>query len=404
MNRTRLNLGAYILQSYARTERHIREIAESGLDFITCGLEYTDTKTLDLFYKYGLGAIVCGALPEWWGGNGENAGKMSKMNPLPLYEKAAENFCDHPAVWGIDCGDEPSALDVPHCGKIIGTVDRTFPNQFGYLNIYPNYAVYATNDAADTVSQLGTKNYSEYIENYCRYVPTDYICFDFYCYSADVPKFYENLRIVADACRHTGRSLWIVLQLNSHREDYLLSADQLRFQAYTALCFGAETVIWACYTGGWWYHNALDESGNKTEQYEKLKTVNGELRALSEDYFKFRRRETYIVGGEDLRKSGIDSLRSLDIGRVRGLRAEGDRTLIVGDFERRDGEKGGALCICAADDPSGRKKDEYLITFETDAEKICCRNAYGTVAVERSESGRCAISVRTNEFIMISTE
>jgi hypothetical protein len=36
MDRKRLNIGAYILQPYARTERHIKEIADCGIDFIVC--------------------------------------------------------------------------------------------------------------------------------------------------------------------------------------------------------------------------------------------------------------------------------------------------------------------------------------------------------------------------------
>ena len=33
MDRSKLNIGAYILQPYARTERHISEIKECGIDF-----------------------------------------------------------------------------------------------------------------------------------------------------------------------------------------------------------------------------------------------------------------------------------------------------------------------------------------------------------------------------------
>ena len=56
LDRTRLNIGAYILQPYARTEKHIKEIRECGIDMIV-DMGY-DLKALDLFYKYGLGAIV----------------------------------------------------------------------------------------------------------------------------------------------------------------------------------------------------------------------------------------------------------------------------------------------------------------------------------------------------------
>ena len=74
MDRNRLNIGAYILQPYARTEQHIKEIAECGIDFIVC--MGNDRPALDYFEKYGVGAIVSGIVPGWWGGDGNNAGKM----------------------------------------------------------------------------------------------------------------------------------------------------------------------------------------------------------------------------------------------------------------------------------------------------------------------------------------
>ena len=155
MNRNRMNLGAYILQPYARSEKHIREIKECGLDFIVC--MGNDRKALDLFAKYGLGACVTGVLPGWWGGDGKNAGKMAETNPLKSYSEAAGKFEDHPAVWGIDMGDEPSALDFDHYGKVTNLVETEFPKQFGYLNLYPNYASIAKNNSQETVNQLGTK-------------------------------------------------------------------------------------------------------------------------------------------------------------------------------------------------------------------------------------------------------
>ena len=111
MDRNRVNIGAYILNPYARTETHIKDVKECGIDFIVC--MGNDRAALDLFHKYDLGAVVSGVLPGWWGGDGNNAGKLCEINPMEKYIEAAKNFCDHPAIWGIDVGDEPSALDFP---------------------------------------------------------------------------------------------------------------------------------------------------------------------------------------------------------------------------------------------------------------------------------------------------
>ena len=225
MNRNRLNIGTYFLRPYACSEAHVKDLADCGIDFVVC--MQNDPKTLDLFTKYNVGAIVTGILPGWWGGDGDNAGTMREKNPWSAYEKGAASFKDHPAIWGIDTGDEPSALDFPYYGEVLKFVEKNFPKQFPYLNLYPNYASVAKNNAQQTVNQLGTPTYAEHIDRYCENIAADYICYDFYMYSASVAGHYENLRIVADACRKSGRSLWIVLQVNSNKADKWISENQL---------------------------------------------------------------------------------------------------------------------------------------------------------------------------------
>ena len=151
MDRSRLNIGTYSLQPYARTEAHVKDLKECGIDFVI-GMN-GDRAVLDLFSKYGVGAIVSGVVPGWWGGNGDNAGKMAANDPKLKYEDGAAGFADHPAIWSIDVGDEPSALDFPYYGKVIERVEQLFPNQFAYLNLYPNYASVAKNTSDQTVIQ-----------------------------------------------------------------------------------------------------------------------------------------------------------------------------------------------------------------------------------------------------------
>ena len=79
----------------------------------------------------------------------------------------------------------------------------------------------------------------------------------------------------------------MVLQVNSLREEEHVSEDQLLFQAFSAMAHGAKAVSWACYSSGWWYHNVLDSEGNKTEQYEKLKSANAKIRALGNVCFDY---------------------------------------------------------------------------------------------------------------------
>ena len=266
LDRNRLLIGTYCLQPYARSEEHIRALADANIDFLCAAPAEKDL--LDLCERYGIGVFATGVLPAWWGGDGDGAGRLAEAAPLSSYEKARADFVDHPAIWGLDMGDEPSALDFPHYGLLMEAMKRLFPEHFPYLNLYPSYASVAENSTGQRKSQLGVPTYREYIDEYVRHVRSDYICYDYYMYSASIHGAYENLRIVSDACRRTGRDLWIVLQVNSVRPEEWITLNQLRHQAYTALAFGARSVNWACWTAGWWHNEVLDDMGRKTRSLQ----------------------------------------------------------------------------------------------------------------------------------------
>lgn len=390
MDRTGLRIGAYCLAPYAWTEAHVREIAECGIDLMMC-VPY-DRALLDRLAARGVGAVVSGVVPGWFGGQGENAGRMAQRNPLEAYADAAQRFEDHPAVWGIDIGDEPSSLDFPHYGRVFERVRALFPNQFPYLNLYPGYAMVPWNTPEEVAGQLGTADYAEYIDRYCRNVQSDYICFDFYPYAANVPDFFENLRIVSRACRSCGRSLWVVLQVNSHRPEVWTSENRLRFQAYAALTFGAECIFWACYTAGWWHNQVLDDEGGRTRQYDRLKRVNGELHRLGGEYMKFCCVETHLVGRNPL-----------DAGAFRSVRAEGDESLIVGEMASRRGDGRTALMICAAGDPMDERPHEVRIRFSA-PKTVRAFGGAGEMKIERDENGGCSIAIRTCEGVLLVNE
>ncbi len=402
MDRSRLNIGAYILKPYARSEQHIKDIADCGIDFMTC-VDY-DKGMLDLFKKYHVGAVVSGVVPGWWGGDGSNAGTLKDKNPLDAYAKAAAKFQDHPAIWGIDIGDEPSALDFPHYGKVFEKVKELFPANFPYLNLYPNYASVSQNTAEQTVNQLGTKTYQEHIAQYIKHVPADYLCYDFYLYSINVPLAYENLRVVSDACLGAGRSMWIVLQVNSNKPDKWISENELRFQAYTAMAFGTENIIWACYTAGWWDNNVLDEKGNKTQQYDKLRKINAELHRLGEPYMKYRRVSTDFVsfqGTKWLEGVKQGSIPTFSDGIVTDLHSTDHAPLVVGSMTSRQGNGDYAFFVCAADDPYDEHPASHTLTFQSEGRRISAAGPDGPVQVKVGTDGTYSIDMKSNQGILI---
>ncbi len=366
MDRSKLNIGTYVLQPYARTEEHIRDLAECGINLIF-GMDY-DRKTLDLLEKYHIGSVVSGIVPGWCGGTGENAGQMAARNPLEAYREKAKQFTDHPAVWGIDVGDEPSALDFPHYGRVMALVEDAFPNQFAYLNLYPSYGSLAYNPQKQAERELRTKNYEAYIQKYCTEIQTDYLSFDHYVYSSAPDRLIDDLRVAATACRRSGRGLWVVLQVNSHIPEIDLSLNRLRFQAYTAMAFGVECITWACYTAGWWHNQVLDEQGRKTPQYEKLKQVNREIKAMADSYRSYR----WVKTTKTTHKSRVNWGDFVD------FHAQEGAALLIGQMESIHKEPSKALFLCGIDDPQDRHPRAITVCFRlTECRKIVFHTGTG---------------------------
>lgn len=294
---SQFHIGTYVLQPYARTEKHIRELSECGIDLLI-GINY-DKVTLDILHTYGIKAILNGVVPSWFGGVGENAGRMHEQNTKADYLYAAGNFTDHPAIAAFEIGDEPSSLDFPYYGKIVNLLRQCLKNPFLYLNLYPSYGMDADSQTAQAKIELGTDTYREYLHAYCQNIDLPYISFDHYVYSSSSSAFFHDLATAASCCKQYQKKLMVVLQVNSKKEEVCLSLSQLRFQAFSALAYGASVISWACYCPGWWYNNVLDKQGNKTEQYEKLKTVNHEIRSFTHEYIHYSRIRTNFLTKND---------------------------------------------------------------------------------------------------------
>ena len=286
-------------------------------------------------------------------------------------------------------------------------MDQHFPNQFAYLNLYPNYASVSQNNAEETVNQLGTPTYAEHIDRYCECVGSDYICYDYYMYAASVTGALENLRIVADAALRSGRSMWIVLQVNSSRPNEWITENQLRYQAFSSMAFGAENITWACYTAGWWHNQVLDGNGEKTEQYDKLKKVNAEIRVLADEYMKYRRVSTHFVGFEGsewMKAVGQKPIAALNTGVFADVRAVNGEELLVGQMVSGKETEDYALFICGADDPTDKAPKAYTVTFRADDRDVKAISNEGELPLVKQADGSYTFEMKSNDGVLITAK
>ena len=397
LDRSRLNIGAYTLTK-SIAPAAATNIWEGGVDFLVgYNIKHTDKASLDSLKSVDVGCVIPCGLPHWWGGDNRN-GKMRELLPPARYESAAKAFKDHPAIWGVDVVDEPSALDFPYVGETVARVRKGFPRQFPYVNLYPSYASAAKLTADQARCQLGTKDYPEHLERYCAEVPLDYICFDCYTWGwRNTPQtLIDNLEMASTAARRHGKSMWIVLQCNTYAENgrrgRRMTLDTLRYQAYTAMAFGAETILWACWNG-WWTDNAVDTNDVPTATFAVLKTVNGEIHRLGTDYMKYRTVRTDIV------EKGAASTG----GTFSGVRADDGSRLAVGHMESRYGSGRHAMFVASCGNPDDASARRMRIRFKAKGE-VVARSGEGPVPVVAQPDGTCSVEIASSGGVLIVTE
>ena len=184
-----------------------------------------------------------------------------------------------------------------------------------------------------------------------------------------------------------------------------MSENNLRFQAYTSMAFGTENITWGCYTAGWWHNEVLDKEGNKTQQYDKLRKVNAEIRTIAGEYMKYRRVSTHFVGfegHEDMKAVGQAAVASLSTGIFLDVKADNGAPLVVGEMVNRANDGSVALMVCAADDPHEKEPKAYNVTFRAPDRSVRALGGDGYRTVTDLGDGLYSVAIKSNEGILIT--
>jgi hypothetical protein len=192
----------------------------------------------------------------------------------------------NPAVKGFFITDEPGVEDFPALGKAVAAVKKYAPGKLAYINLYPDYATLGAPDR----SQLGTSNYTEYLERFVAEVRPQVISYDNYMvqFSQDLQKpaqaasYYRNLLEVRRvALEHQLPCLNIVSCNQIRPQTTIPSPANLQFQAYTTLAAGYKGVTWYNYYGPGYNYKPIENSGRRTLSWLYLRDVNAQVAALA---------------------------------------------------------------------------------------------------------------------------
>jgi len=202
---------------------------------------------------------------------------------LPELEKdpegTAAQFKDHPALAGYYLRDEPSASDFGALARWAGRIRAVDPRHPCYINLFPNYA---------NAGQLGTASYAEHVDRFVATVPVDFVSFDHYPVIGETlrPEWYENLEVVAAAAEKARKPFWAFALAVAHGPYPIATVEQLRLQVFSNLAYGAQGIqyftYWTIRSTDWNFHEGpIDVNGRRTPVYDRVKTVNAEIRNLS---------------------------------------------------------------------------------------------------------------------------
>lgn len=244
---------------------HYQEMADAGITLSSPVLDSVDfiLKALDYSAATGTKAVV----------SCEN------------FEERTEEFVtrvkDHPGLGGYFLADEPGTGSFEWLAEWVERIRKTDPDttHLLYVNLLPIYAF------------SGEKEYREHLEAYCEKMPLPYISFDYYPVLWDKeneqivvsPFWYQNLQIVADMAKKTGRRFSGFALATAHSLFPIPTMAHLRFQTYTNLAYGAQSLQYftyytpKCYDENDFHLGPITRKGKRSLVYELLREMNQEL-------------------------------------------------------------------------------------------------------------------------------
>ena len=338
---------------------------EAKLDFvIDSGVTGAE---LDEFYENGVGIIAGGYnMPRYYGS--ADASVMDAWLNINL-----NTYKDHPALWGDDLIDEPSAACYEALEAANASYRSTFPDKMCFINLFP---IYANNEQLGEEPGISTAQkvlcaftdqtedysarYKKYVSDYINTISTDYICVDIYPYFSDVDRkgnevkstgqwYLRNLDILAEACRETGRDLWVITQAagetlngkeNSGSPRFCDEVSDISQQAYACLAFGSKAIIHGQFASkGWWNPDShmIGSDGKPTDTYYSVQTVNGWMSLFAEEYGKYSYTSTYYLNKNKLAGFNKGELETTVEDEKADITSKNG--LVIGTFDGENGEK-----------------------------------------------------------------
>lgn len=352
------NSGLLIGGYYARQDE-LQYCNDAGIQFIIASS--VNKQYLDTAQSYNVGIIASNYNVPYCYADMTDAATQQYINAT------VESYKDHPALWGDNVIDEPWSTAYGNVAKSVNAYYSKFEGKIPYVNLFPSYA---SAEQLTEFDSLGiekifspfsdqftdnTHRYKLYVSDYINSIDTDYICVDIYPYSINENQkkmtnegWLRNLDILAEACRETGRDLWVIPQSAGLTKDGAEGEDvrwcdetsDISQQVYASLAFGSKAIIYGLYgRDGWWDTDShmIGSDGKPTDTYYAVKEVDDTLKLFQKEFGNYKFTSTYLIN--TLGAAGFTRGRlSCEVLSERGNIKSND-SLLVGTFTGENDSK-----------------------------------------------------------------
>ncbi|MDF2686076.1 MAG: hypothetical protein K0S55_1257 [Clostridia bacterium] len=385
-----IQIGAWVPAT--GSEEEIKEMSEAGIEFIFAG-RGDDEKLKNMLTwceKYSVKCIIHDS--RLYGNvNNENLSKETISEYI-------QRYIENPYVLGNSLYDEPNMKIYKNLSDVGKKYYKASSGKIPFVNLLPIYA---------NAEQLGIDSYKKYVEEYINNFDTDYICVDVYPLTngnTTLPSYLENLDIMGTTARESCRDFWIFIQSMPFNNMRAPSEEDMRFQVYSCLSFGAKNILHFCYatpaSGAETFpYGMIDLNGKKTHLWYTAQKINKELKKLSPTYVKYKSLGAYSFkagkipdylnfGNEYNNFDLIDNLKS-------------DQSLLIGCFEAKEGN-GKAFTLVNMSELKDKLTANISFSLKNGVKTV----AYikGDQSELKNVSGKYNISLESGEGIFITVE
>lgn len=262
-------LAWYSIPASETTVERYQEMKEAGINHSLSFFSNIDEmqKALDVAEKVGVKMLI--ACPEL------------KKEP----EKTVNRFKNHPAIAGYHLIDEPNISLFPELSAWAKKIQSVDNKHFCYVNLFPNFA---------DSTQLGTKNYKEYVQEYIKQIPVQFVSFDYYPVLKDriYKNWYENLEMIAAESKKAGLPFWAFALTTNYDNDHVTpqTIAAMRLQIFSNLAYGAQGIQYFTYwsatsvnapSGEDQRGAPISATGKRSVVYDRVKQMSSEIQNLA---------------------------------------------------------------------------------------------------------------------------